>query len=261
MARFEWYEGIGIPMFIVDGILSAMGGNTEGSEIDRYLPLVENRLIKASPLFLTAGYSVAAGQASLTADVTADVMHGPTELDFSLSFFVCQQGLGGQSNMVVDMLPSEPFLFTETGQTATVQREFALDPAWTLDSLRLVVIAQDLETKEVLQAALAAAQAPTGTPIEDGAAVLAHRAWPNPFGPSTTIGFSLPRAGQTSLEVFDLDGRLVRTLVRAPLEAGEHQAVWRGDDQAGARLAAGTYFYRLRFAGEPARTGRMVLLR
>ena len=251
---------MGVPTFIVDGIVWAMGGNAEGSEIDRYLPLVEERLLEPSPLVMTASCSVLAGQVSLTADVTVDVaLRRPYENQ--LDFFVCQEGLGGQSNMVVAMLAPEPFSLTEPGQSVTVQREFDLDPAWTPSALRLVVIVQDLAGREVLQAALVEAPAPTGVPLEDGSAVLAHRAWPNPFGASTTIGFSLPRAGRTSLEVFGLDGRMVRTLLRAPLEAGEHRVVWRGDDQAGQRLATGTYFYRLQLDGEPPRTGRMVLLR
>ncbi len=68
---------------------------------------------------------------------------------------------------------------------------------------------------------------------------------PNPFNPSTTIAFSLPERGQVTLRVYDVEGRLVRTLVNGALPAGGHEATWRGDDDDGRRAASGLYFYRL----------------
>jgi len=72
-------------------------------------------------------------------------------------------------------------------------------------------------------------------------------AYPNPFNPSTRIAFSTARAGHASLAVYDLTGRLVRTLVDGHLGAGEHTALWNGLADDGARAASGVYFAR--FAG------------
>jgi hypothetical protein len=86
---------------------------------------------------------------------------------------------------------------------------------------------------------------------------------PNPFGPRTTVTFGLPPAAATapvSLCVFDVAGRLVRTLVDGYLGAGRHRVTWEGDDDRGRRVAGGTYFCRLQWNGESA-TGRMVLAR
>lgn len=81
---------------------------------------------------------------------------------------------------------------------------------------------------------------------------------PNPFNPTTTISFDVPRAGPVSLAVFDVRGRLVRTLVDASLEVGRHRVTWDGRDAHGAAAASGVYFARLRDA-TARKTIKMVL--
>ncbi len=83
---------------------------------------------------------------------------------------------------------------------------------------------------------------------------------PNPFNPSTMIRYSLPRSGHVELEIYDLGGRQVRTLVREVVEAGEHRARWNGRDDAGAQVVSGVYLYRLR-TDDHVETRRMVLLK
>ncbi len=68
---------------------------------------------------------------------------------------------------------------------------------------------------------------------------------PNPFNPRTEIQFSLPASGPVSLKIYNVDGRLVRTLVHERREAGAHTVVWSGADDRGGRVASGLYFYRL----------------
>jgi len=68
---------------------------------------------------------------------------------------------------------------------------------------------------------------------------------PNPFNPSTTLSFSLARAGHVRLSVYDLAGRLVRTLVDGEHEAGTHRVVWNGTDATGRAVGAGVYFVRV----------------
>ncbi len=76
-------------------------------------------------------------------------------------------------------------------------------------------------------------------------------AWsaPNPFGPAATIHFTLPLAADTRVEVFDTNGRRVRTLVDAFLPAGAREVVWRGRDAAGRPVASGVYFVRIEAGG------------
>lgn len=80
---------------------------------------------------------------------------------------------------------------------------------------------------------------------------------PNPFNPRTTITFELPAAGPVRLAVYDVAGRLVRTLVDESLPPGSHEAAWDGRDGAGHDVGSGSYLTRLEFGGrvEIARMG------
>jgi len=75
-------------------------------------------------------------------------------------------------------------------------------------------------------------------------------AWPNPFNPSVTLSFSLPQQGAVDLAVFDLRGRLVRTLLRADLAADTHAVTWDGTDDERRDVPAGAYLCRLSVGGE-----------
>jgi hypothetical protein len=83
---------------------------------------------------------------------------------------------------------------------------------------------------------------------------------PNPFNPSTTIGYTLATSGRVRLTVFDTAGRRVRSLVDADESRGPHSVVFDGRDDAGSGLASGVYFYRLE-TGVVTRTRKMVLLK
>jgi len=68
---------------------------------------------------------------------------------------------------------------------------------------------------------------------------------PNPFNPRTELSFHLAAVGRVNLELLDLRGRRVRTLLDARLEAGPHTAAWDGRDDAGRALPGGLYLARL----------------
>jgi hypothetical protein len=85
---------------------------------------------------------------------------------------------------------------------------------------------------------------------------------PNPFNPRTEIAFDLPVASRASLRVYDVAGRLVRTLLDAELPAGPGTATWDGRDDAGQAVPTGAYLCRLATAGGGAPlTRRMLLVR
>jgi hypothetical protein len=83
---------------------------------------------------------------------------------------------------------------------------------------------------------------------------------PNPFNPTTTIEYSLDAGGSVSLRVYDVSGRLVRTLVEGEKGPGAHAEVWNGRNDRGEAVSTGVYFYRLR-AGEKVLTRKAVLLK
>lgn len=82
---------------------------------------------------------------------------------------------------------------------------------------------------------------------------------PNPFSPETQIRFELPQAGRVELEIYDVSGRLIRTLVNQEQDAGSHLVNWDGRNDAGRKVPGGVYFYNLTAPGiEESR--RMILL-
>jgi hypothetical protein len=125
-------------------------------------------------------------------------------------------------------------------------------PAWTDPaggSLHYAVTAVDHNGNESAPATPGTVLDAIGAP----AAVFALEApWPSPFRGATRVGFSLPRAGEAALEVFDAAGRRVRTLARGSFAAGDHAVSWDGRGDGGARLGAGIYFLRLSAGAERA---------
>ena len=109
----------------------------------------------------------------------------------------------------------------------------------------------------------------TATPTEDAAAkqvasVAASfelaAAYPNPFNPSTTIGYALPQDADVRLDIYNVMGQRVRTLVAAHQPAGYYAVEWKATDDSGHTLSSGVYFYRLQ-AGAFRATKRMLLMR
>lgn len=84
--------------------------------------------------------------------------------------------------------------------------------------------------------------------------------YPNPFNPSTQIGFDLGAPCHVTLEVFNITGQRVASLADRRFETGSHVVEWDGKNSAGSHVASGVYLYRLK-AGDYVATRKMVLLR
>ena len=83
---------------------------------------------------------------------------------------------------------------------------------------------------------------------------------PNPVRGRTVLRFDLPVAAETRLRIFDVGGRLVRTLVAETLPAGAHEQVWDGKDDDGRAVPTGIHFARLS-AGAAHATRKLMVLR
>jgi hypothetical protein len=84
--------------------------------------------------------------------------------------------------------------------------------------------------------------------------------YPNPFNPTTKIEFTLARSGFVSLNIYDILGRKVRTLVSEHLSSGYKSVIWDGKNDAGKEVASGIYFYQLR-VGDFSEPRKMLLLK
>lgn len=83
---------------------------------------------------------------------------------------------------------------------------------------------------------------------------------PNPFNPVTTIRYTLPSAGKVQINVFNLQGVEVVTLIDGEKSTGMHQVVWHGKNRLGKDVGLGVYFYRLKHR-ERVEIKRMLLVR
>lgn len=87
-----------------------------------------------------------------------------------------------------------------------------------------------------------------------------YQNYPNPFNPSTMIGFFLPEEGRVILDVFDVQGKRVCSLVDGTRDAGRHLVPWDGRNDEGQPVGSGIYYYRLS-AGKKVYTKKLVVLR
>jgi hypothetical protein len=88
--------------------------------------------------------------------------------------------------------------------------------------------------------------------------------YPNPFNPETTIEFGLPKAGFVEITIYDINGKLVRTLVSEQRSAGNHIVKWNAKNDLGSRLTCGVYFYRMKVSDSGngfQQTNRMILIK
>jgi len=84
------------------------------------------------------------------------------------------------------------------------------------------------------------------------------RVSPNPFRNSTRISFSLPRRSEVCLSIYDIAGRLVRTVTKGSLPAGHHDYRWDGRDETGSPVSSGVYFWLV--DSDAGKTTRKILL-
>jgi hypothetical protein len=97
----------------------------------------------------------------------------------------------------------------------------------------------------------------TITPV----ASLLGQNYPNPFNPNTNIAYSLVNDGDVTIEVFNVKGQLVKTLVDGHKTAGDYTVAWNGKDESNSSVASGVYFYKMRNDGRYTSIRKMILLK
>ncbi len=83
---------------------------------------------------------------------------------------------------------------------------------------------------------------------------------PNPFSNYTAISFSLPQSQKISITIFDMNGRLIKTLADAEMQTGTHQLTWNASDEKGNAVVAGMYVLKMH-AGNYVETKKIVIVK
>lgn len=84
--------------------------------------------------------------------------------------------------------------------------------------------------------------------------------YPNPFNPRTTISFEITERGKTEVEIFNVKGQKVKTLLDENLEAGNHSIIWNGKSDNEKQVSSGMYFYKVSVNGK-RKTSKMLMLK
>ena len=87
-----------------------------------------------------------------------------------------------------------------------------------------------------------------------------HNAYPNPFNPTTSISYQVQLSGDVTLNIYDILGNRIKTLIDEPKAIGDYEIKWDGTNQMGEILSSGQYFYQLK-VGDFVSTKKMVLLK
>ncbi|MBN1465744.1 carboxypeptidase regulatory-like domain-containing protein [candidate division KSB1 bacterium] len=110
----------------------------------------------------------------------------------------------------------------------------AVDDEGDMDYSDTIIV---MHTEEITGAAHEVMAAPAEFSLEQN--------YPNPFNPSTAIAYRIPQAAHVALQIFNVQGQLVNTLVDQSQPSGIYQVIWDGTDMNGAVVPTGVYFYQL----------------
>jgi hypothetical protein len=149
------------------------------------------------------------------------------------------------------------------GDTLNYTIRFIKPSIIPLDSSYLVAFVQSDQNRHIIQGSRIAIRDMVLVGVEDGQTIPKSFAlsqnYPNPFNAQTHIDFSTA-GGNTALEIFDVTGDRITSLVQDNLRAGAYSVIWDGNNQTGNPVASGTYFYRLK-DDSGIKTMRMTLLK
>ena len=126
------------------------------------------------------------------------------------------------------------------------------------DSAEIRSLSVDWLRIQYLYSPVSSIRAEEDVQVPDGLVLLQN--YPNPANPMTRIQFLLPQSTKVSLQIFDLNGRNVKTLLNSSCEAGLNSVIWDGGDDLGQPVASGIYLYRIEVNGV-IQTKKVIILK
>lgn len=266
-ARINYYGADYAPHLWIDGNIDA--GSNSGSWETRFI----NEADVWSPLVMdiTGTFDSDNRAGEFTVSVFAELDPGASNLKLRMAIIEnriswrAPNGTSIHNQTFRDMVPSAQGVgFTlEEGETFEHTESFETPSPLIPENCQIVAFVQSDLNRRIVQAAKVYVPDLTPTGVDDGfempESFTLSQNYPNPFNAKTSIEFDTP-GGLSQLEVFDLTGAHVATLVDGELEAGHYSVVWDGSNNSGSVVASGVYFYRLNtLDGQQIR--RMTLLK
>ncbi|MCD6398705.1 MAG: T9SS type A sorting domain-containing protein, partial [Candidatus Aenigmarchaeota archaeon] len=85
--------------------------------------------------------------------------------------------------------------------------------------------------------------------------------YPNPFNPTTKIHYSIKDKSNVQIDVYNLKGQLIKSLINGQQDAGDHSVIWKGNDDNGNEVSSGIYFYKLNVNGKTESVKKCILMK
>ncbi len=194
------------------------------------------------------------------ADYTFTIENTGQAIDFY------QTSVAGFGSWDFDIIQGSPTGYLNPGESADVIVRVTTDPG-ALDgefqdfqlSIQSAMDATVSETSRLVRTTVVITSAGEFDPFVPGVFKL-YQNYPNPFNPVTRIDFSLERGGNVSLEVYNVIGQKIKTLLNGYYASGEYEIHWDGTTDNGEKVSSGIYFYRLT-SDEYSRTRKMIMMK
>jgi hypothetical protein len=256
MTRNNYYSNNYSPHLLIDGSID--GGYTYAGWETR----IDQESYEMSPLeiALSGTYSPDVKAGNIDVRIIAVDSPGASSLRLRIALIEddihwnAPNGISVHDQTFRDMIPSTTgqSLTLAQGDTLDYSFNFTLNASFVADNCKLVAFVQsDVSPKPILQGARIAVPEMIPSAADDETvpnSFALKQNFPNPFNAQTRIDF-FTAGGQVSLDIYDLTGALVNTLVAENLSEGQHSVIWDGFDYSGKPVSSGVYFYRLQDSG------------
>lgn len=257
--RNTYYGVTGFPTAFFDGVVSVIGGATTNM-IGYYMPKYNQRSLVRTPLLMdifgetqergTYNTFVRINKLAAMANPNTVLHYTVTESNITFSW-QNQSHLNFVNRLMLPGLEGTPVaLNTMDNGEYDIPFTLTTNPAWNEANLEIVAFIQDLDTMEVIQAQkvmLANLSMPivANEDLVNSATVALGKIYPNPFAQEANIEFSLKNSSPATIQIYNVKGQLVRTLMQESKGAGIHNLKWTGTDAQGQKVASGIYYIRL----------------
>lgn len=269
--RTSLYGINAVPSFRFDGKTESISG-LGGSGAQQYLDMrsvIETRLAANSPIRIDVTTHFRTAD-SVFIEGTFTVVDTLVNQNTSMALFVTETWKRGilptakYFNIHRLILPDHDGIqqVVNTGQVVPFSFKYAIDGEFNANRLVSNVIVWKPGTNRILQSWKGLVPSGVGIPTEGAPPVqmVLEQNKPNPFNPTTAIGYRIDRNSMVNLSIYDVSGRLVKTLVNDYQRANIYEIPWDGIDKDGKEVSSGVYYYRLD-TDLASETKKMILIR